>query len=84
MEMLDISGIDDHPGIFIDRMNIVLNGLNNRNNFELIKSNIDKILFQAIIIAKISDNIDSQEITSSSKYVTIILFIRLLYILTNI
>lgn len=84
MEMLDISGIDEHPGIFIDRMNIVLNGLNNRNNFELIKSNIDKILFQAIIIAKISDNIDSQEITSSSKYVTIILFIRLLYILINI
>lgn len=72
MEMLDISGVDEDPGIFIDRMDVVLSGLNNRDNFELIKSNIDKIVFQAITIAKVSDKIDSLEISSSSKHVTII------------
>lgn len=67
--MLDLTDVDEHPGIFIDRMNIVLNGLNNRDNLELIKLNIDKILFQAIIIAKVSDKIDNLEITTSSKQV---------------
>jgi len=67
--MLDLVDVDEHPGIFIDRMNIVLNGLNNRESFELIKPNIDKIIFQAIIIAKVSDKIDNLEITSSSKQV---------------
>jgi len=71
--MLDITDIDEHPGIFIDRMNTVLNGLNNRDNFELIKPNIDKIVFQAIIIAKVSDKIDNLEITSSSKQVNSII-----------
>lgn len=67
--MVDLINLDDHPGIFIDRMNIVLNGLNNRDNLELIKPNVDKILFQAITIAKVSDEIDNLEITSSSKQV---------------
>jgi len=67
--MLDLVDVDEHPGIFIDRMNIVLNRLNNRESFELIKPNIDKIIFQAIIIAKVSDKIDNLEITSSSKQV---------------
>jgi len=50
-------------------MNIVLNGLNNKDNFELIEPNIEKILFQAITIAKVSNTIDNLEITSSSKHV---------------
>ncbi|XP_025409081.1 serendipity locus protein alpha isoform X2 [Sipha flava] len=69
LEMLDLTDVDEHPGIFIDRMNIVLNGLNNRNSLSLIKPNIDKILFQAITIAKVSDEMDNLEITSSCKHV---------------
>lgn len=67
--MLDSTDVDEHPGIFIDRMNIVLNGLNNRDTLELIKPNIDKILFQAVTIAKVSDETDNLEITSSCKHV---------------
>lgn len=73
--MLDLTNLDEHPGIFIDQINIVLNGLNNRENFELMKPHIDKIVFQAITIAKISDNIDNLEITSSSKHVNIYIYI---------
>lgn len=69
MEILDSIDKDEHPGIFIDQMDIVLNGLNNRDNLELIKPNIDKILFQAVTIALVSDEIDKLEITSSSKHV---------------
>lgn len=69
MEILDLTDQDEHPGIFIDRMNIILNGLNNRDTLEFIKPNIDKILFQAITIAKVSDEIDNLEITSSCKQV---------------
>lgn len=53
-------------------MNIILNGLNNREDFELIKPNIEKILFQAITIAKVSDEVDNLEITSTSKFVYIL------------
>lgn len=69
LEMIDTPDLDEHPGKFIDQMNIVLNSLNNRDNFELIKPNINKILFQAITIAKVADKIDNLEITSSSKHV---------------
>lgn len=69
MEVLYSIDEDEHPGIFIDRMDIVLNGLNNRDNLELIKPNIDKILFQAVTIAIVSDETDNLEITSSSKHV---------------
>ncbi|XP_025201384.1 serendipity locus protein alpha [Melanaphis sacchari] len=69
LEMIDIPDSDEHPGKFIDQMNFVLNLLNNKDNFELIKPNIDKILFQAITIAKVADKIDNLEITSSSKHV---------------
>lgn len=71
--MLDLTDVDEHPGIFIDRMNIVLNGLNNKENIKHNKLNIDNILFQAIIIAKVSDEIDNLEITSSTKHVNIYL-----------
>lgn len=71
LEMIDIPDLDEHPGKFIDQMNIVLNSLNNRDNFELIKPNINYILFQAITIAKVADKIDNLEITSSSKHVNI-------------
>ncbi|XP_027850187.2 serendipity locus protein alpha [Aphis gossypii] len=69
LEMIEIPDLDEHPGKFIDQMNIVLNSLNNRDNFELIKPNVNKILFQAITIAKVADEIDNLEITSSSKHV---------------
>ncbi|XP_060870929.1 serendipity locus protein alpha [Metopolophium dirhodum] len=69
LEMIDLTDVDEHPGKFIDQMNIVLNALSNRDHFELIKSNINKILFQAITIAKVADTIDNLEITSSSKHV---------------
>ncbi|XP_060834960.1 serendipity locus protein alpha [Rhopalosiphum padi] len=69
LEMIDIPDLDEHPGKFIDQMNMVLNSLNNRDNFELIKPIINKILFQAITIAKVADKIDNLEITSSSKHV---------------
>lgn len=72
--MLDLTNLDEHPGIFIDQMNIVLNGLSNKKNFELIKPNIDKIIFQAITIAKVSDKVDNLELTSSSKLVNIIFY----------
>ncbi|VVC40663.1 Serendipity locus alpha [Cinara cedri] len=65
----DLNDVDEHPGIFIDRMNIVLSALNNKENIESNKLNIEKILFQAIIIAKVSDKIDNLEITSLSKHV---------------
>lgn len=67
--MLDLTDGDESPGIFIDKMNVVLNGLNNREHFDEIKPNIDKILFQAITIAKVSEKTDCLEITSSSKHV---------------
>lgn len=67
--MLDATNGDESPGIFIDKMNIVLNGLNNREHFDQIKPNIDQILFQAITIAKVSEETDNLEITSSSKHV---------------
>lgn len=67
----DSTDVDEHPGIFIDRLNIVLNGLNKNENIDLNKPNIDKILFQAIIVAKVSDEIDNLEIISSSKHVYI-------------
>lgn len=69
LEMLDLTDIDEYPGIFIDQMNIVLNKLNNKENVQLVKPHIDKILFQAITIAKVSDKSDNLEITSSSKQV---------------
>lgn len=67
--MIDFTDVDEYPGKFIDQMNIVLNVLNNRDNYELIKPNINTILFQAITIAKVADKIDNLEITSSSKHV---------------
>lgn len=67
--MIDLTDGDEQPGKFIDQMNIVLNALSNRDNFELVKSNINKILFQAITIAKVADIVDNLEITSSSKHV---------------
>lgn len=67
--MIDLIDVDEHPGKFIDQMNIVLNALSNKDHFELIKPNINKILFQAITIAKVADIIDNLEITSSSKHV---------------
>jgi len=67
--MIESTDVDEHPGKFIDQMNIVLNALNNRDNFEFIKPNINKILFQAITIAKVADKIDNLEITSSTKQV---------------
>lgn len=69
LEMIDSTDTDELPGIFIDRMNIVLNGLDNKENNEFIKLNIDKILFQAITISKISDKSNCLEITSSCKQV---------------
>ncbi|XP_022181652.1 serendipity locus protein alpha [Myzus persicae] len=69
LEMIDFTDVDEYPGKFIDQMNIVLNVLNNRDNYELIKPNINTILFQAITIAKVADKIDNLEITSSSKHV---------------
>lgn len=78
--MLDLTNLDEQPGIFIDQMNIVLNGLSNKENFELIKPNIDKIIFQAITIAKISDKVDNLELTSSSKSVSKILYSIYLYV----
>ncbi|XP_029344543.1 serendipity locus protein alpha isoform X2 [Acyrthosiphon pisum] len=69
LEMIDLTDVDEHPGKFIDQMNIVLNALSKRDHFELIKPNINKILFQAITIAKVADTIDNLEITSSSKHV---------------
>lgn len=69
MELIDLTDSDEYPGKFIDQMNNVLNALSNRDNFEFIKPNIDKILFQAITIAKVADTIDNLEITSSSKHV---------------
>lgn len=73
--MINLTDIDEHPGKFIDQMNIVLNALNNRDNFELIKPNIDTILFQAITIAKVADTVDNLEITSSSKHVKMFIII---------
>lgn len=61
-------------------MNTVLNGLSNKENFELIKPNIDKIIFQAITIAKISDKVDNLELTSSSKSVNKIFYKMYLYV----
>lgn len=69
--MLELTDGDESPGMFIDKMNIVLNGLNNKENFDEIKPNIDSILFQAITIAKVSNKTDCLEITSSSKHVKI-------------
>ncbi|KAL4111826.1 hypothetical protein QTP88_015711 [Uroleucon formosanum] len=69
LELIDLTDSDEYPGKFIDQMNNVLNALSNRDNFEFIKPNIDKILFQAITIAKVADTIDNLEITSSSKHV---------------
>jgi len=70
-----MTDIDERPGHFIDQMNIVLNALNNRDNFELIKPNINKILFQAVTIAKVVDTVDNLEITSSSKHVKVFIII---------
>lgn len=78
--MLDLTNLDEYPGIFIDQMNIVLNGLSNRENFELIKPNIDKIIFQAITIAKVSDKVDNLELISSSKSVNKIFYKIYLYV----
>ena len=76
LEMIDLTDVDEHPGKFIDQMNIVLNALSNRDHFELIKPNINKILFQAITIAKVADTIDNLEITSSSKHVKTVYYIN--------
>lgn len=72
VKVLDISDIEEYPGIFIDQMNFVLYGLNKKENFEFIKPNIDKIVIQALTIAKVSEKIDNLEITSASKYVKIL------------
>lgn len=69
LEMLDLTDIDGQPGIFIDQMNTVLNNLNDRLELKLIKPKIDKILFQAITLAKISDETNNLELTLSSKHV---------------
>lgn len=67
--MLNVIDVDGQPGIFIDQMNNVLNDLNNRLELKLIKPSIDKIILQAITIAKISDETNNLELTLSSKHV---------------
>lgn len=69
LEMLNEIDVDGQPGIFIDQMNTVLNDLNNRLELKFIKPNIDKIILQAITIAKISDETNNLELTLSSKHV---------------
>ncbi|XP_050421117.1 uncharacterized protein LOC126833686 isoform X2 [Adelges cooleyi] len=60
---------DEIPGIFIQRINTVLNELSDKRNIETVKPQIEKILFQAITIAKVSDKSHNLDIISSSKQV---------------
>lgn len=71
---------DDTPGIFTQRLNKVLNYLSSKQDISDIKPVIDKILFLAITIAKVSDEIHNLDIISSSKQV--FLFEKLIFMLT--
>ncbi|XP_050545405.1 uncharacterized protein LOC126907830 isoform X2 [Daktulosphaira vitifoliae] len=70
-ERIDISDNDNDetPGIFTKRINTVLNYLSKKQDINVIKPIINKILFQAITIAKVSEEMHNLDIISSSKQV---------------